>query len=141
MTALFIVGGPVRGQPPVEGTRLIDCELCKQPARFAPSSLNRPEAGTAKFICLGCALKMPELEIGEPTPEQIRELHDALLVELAPVAVHILAAGAALCGLPGLPCDWPKGNYWVSYLEDVAPATCEQCREKWKRSKSSAGLA
>ncbi len=39
--------------------------------------------------------------------------------------VHILKGGRALCGMPGLPGEWPPGNVWVG-LDDPA-ADCEAC--------------
>lgn len=40
---------------------------------------------------------------------------------------HILYHGAALCGQPGLPKDWPEGEKWV-YADDLAHVTCPSCK-------------
>jgi len=44
------------------------------------------------------------------------------------VTVHILRHGFALCGLPGLPGDWPKANVWV-YMEEeeASKVNCVAC--------------
>jgi len=52
------------------------------------------------------------------------------------VTVHILSLGGALCGLPGVPGDWPKGHVWVSYLDTIG-ATCKPCVEKWQAALAS----
>lgn len=49
--------------------------------------------------------------------------------------IHILWSGRALCGRPGLPCDWPKGHEWVAFLangpngtlDEMSSATCQGC--------------
>ena len=42
------------------------------------------------------------------------------------VIVHVLQGGFALCGVEGVPGDWPDGHKWVS-LQDIADATCVTC--------------
>lgn len=42
------------------------------------------------------------------------------------VIVHILHHGRSLCGMPGVPRDWPTGNVWVSML-DRLNANCPSC--------------
>lgn len=80
---VFIIGAPYSAASPVDdipGTRIIECEHCKKGTRFSPFSLSRPEARTGKFICLPCAMKLPDglAEIAPIAPEQIRELTQAL---------------------------------------------------------------
>lgn len=48
--------------------------------------------------------------------------------------VHILVAGRALCGLPGIPRDWPDGHMWV-HAEGVKQATCRSCKKANKDRK------
>ena len=80
MTAreVFIIGAPAEGRLDngIEGTRTLDCELCKGPTLFAPSSFDRPEAREARFICWPCSRNMlsPNTQIADITPAQIREL-------------------------------------------------------------------
>jgi len=63
----------------IPGTRTLDCELCGEPTLFAPSSLNRPEAKRAEFICADCASKLGgPSEVAPPTREQMGEVADAL---------------------------------------------------------------
>ena len=48
--------------------------------------------------------------------------------------VHILVAGRALCGRPGLPATWPKNHKWVAG-GDARDATCVAClraSQPWK---------
>lgn len=40
--------------------------------------------------------------------------------------VHIVDAGVALCGRPGLPGDWPQGHQWVP-LNEAFAANCQDC--------------
>lgn len=40
--------------------------------------------------------------------------------------VHVVDAGVALCGRPGMPGYWPKGHQWVRRDESVA-ANCQEC--------------
>lgn len=49
-----------------------------------------------------------------------------------PAAVHVLAYGAALCGMAGVPGDWPEGHRWVGFLDlDWAThVTCDTCKAK-----------
>jgi hypothetical protein len=78
--SVYIIGARACDGPAITGTRLIECELCKQATHFSPFSINRPEAQTAKFICLPCALDLPGgiAEAGPIEPEQIREMIEAL---------------------------------------------------------------
>lgn len=41
--------------------------------------------------------------------------------------IHILFHGLALCGLPGIPAEWPDGDRWVS-VDDKDKSTCEGCQ-------------
>lgn len=41
--------------------------------------------------------------------------------------LHILHHGFALCGLPGVPADWPEGHRWVRIAERTR-ATCHGCK-------------
>lgn len=76
-----IIGAPDRGQGLegyAKGTRSITCEDCGGATYFAPSSLNRPEASSARFICTDCAKRRQAEatdppEIGPLTDEQRRE--------------------------------------------------------------------
>jgi len=85
MTEAFcIIGVPDKGQDAsgyAKGTRSITCEDCGGATYFAPSSLNRPEAKDARFICIDCAKKMhasatKPIETGPLTDEQRREFTD-----------------------------------------------------------------
>jgi len=40
--------------------------------------------------------------------------------------IHILKEGLALCGA-GAPLDWPAGDRWVAFNEDLSKATCRGC--------------
>lgn len=70
-----------------------------------------------------CAHCAPEFE---RIAARLRELeaHFATLQEPAPVTtstarvVHLLAEGRALCGLKGVPSEWPPGHVWVSFFSD-----------------------
>ena len=48
---------------------------------------------------------------------------------MSKVTIHVLRHGRALCGLPGLPRDWPEGHRWVSSLS-VEEATCAPCKAR-----------
>lgn len=41
--------------------------------------------------------------------------------------IHVVHHGAALCGMSGMPGQWPKGHVWVP-LSDHARASCGECR-------------
>lgn len=82
--SVYIIGAPAEGRAHngIPGTRVVACELCQQPTLFAPSSLNRPEAAIAKFICMPCAAELDRAaggiaEIGELTEPQLAELRKA----------------------------------------------------------------
>lgn len=44
---------------------------------------------------------------------------------------HALDAGRALCGMKGVPRDWPIGNLWVP-IADKDKVTCQGCLKKLK---------
>ena len=58
------------------------------------------------------------------------------------MTVHVLESGASLCGMAGVPKDWPEGHKWVS-LHDykrvrVEKGMCPGCeREAKKRLRSA----
>jgi len=66
---------------PIAGTRTLACEKCGTPTLFAPSSLARPEAAGAMFVCLPCAGKLveenPKFQMGAVTEAQLAELRKA----------------------------------------------------------------
>lgn len=43
--------------------------------------------------------------------------------------VHILRHGRTLCGMPGVPADWPEGHKWVGLNDEglADDATCRKC--------------
>jgi len=69
----------------IPGTRTLACEKCGEPTLFAPSSLARPEASGAMFICLPCAANLVEKE-GYPKFEVAR-MNEAQLAELRKAGV------------------------------------------------------
>lgn len=79
---IYIIGAPARGRVSlIEGTRTIECELCKEPTFFSPASFSRPEAKTGKFVCMGCASQLEgPTEIGPVTGEQMSELANAFIM-------------------------------------------------------------
>jgi hypothetical protein len=117
----FIIGAPAKGvalRPYPPGSRVIGCELCFAPTLFAPSSLTRPEAATALFVCMGCAFKQASeggepLEIAPITDEQKREL--------------------AACGL-----DLADVEAAIDQLRGAA--RCPQCRQESPHHKIDCGL-
>ena len=42
--------------------------------------------------------------------------------------IHVLHHGAAFCGQPGLPKDWPEGDRWVG-LDHPELSNCHRCLE------------
>lgn len=48
---------------------------------------------------------------------------------MAENVVHLLQAGRALCGMKGVPGEWPDGHRWVSYYdeENAAEVNCMKC--------------
>jgi len=47
--------------------------------------------------------------------------------------VHGLDAGRALCGIRGVPREWPIGNLWVP-LADKDKINCPGCLKKLKNT-------
>lgn len=75
-----------------------------------------------------CACCAPAFE---RVAQRLREL-EAKLLPPEPVpakrVVHLLACGVAMCGLKGVPADWPHGHTWVSFFSDERKlATCLAC--------------
>lgn len=63
-------------------------------------------------------------------------------IQEAKPQVHILSAGRALCGLPGMPKDWPEGHTWIAFPKDwpeglaragEGEATCMLCIQSAKQ--------
>ncbi|MHB8107661.1 MAG: hypothetical protein ACYDH4_09600 [Candidatus Cryosericum sp.] len=86
--------------------------------------------------CQACSI---EAEIGteenpHPVPARFHTCRKVVKLRLSSTygkastvnVVHILREGRALCGLSGLPQDWPAGEYWLSE-GDARGATCEGC--------------
>jgi hypothetical protein len=48
--------------------------------------------------------------------------------------VHVLHEGQAICGLGGVPRDWPKGHTWVR-IGEGAQATCSGCQMVFRRAR------
>jgi hypothetical protein len=53
--------------------------------------------------------------------------------------VHILLHGFAMCGFPGLPCDWPTNHKWVGPYDEHLPGYCSGCLEKSRTMKENRG--
>ncbi len=47
------------------------------------------------------------------------------------LVVHGLGEGRALCGLPGIPRDWPLDHQWVGWA-DTEKMNCQKCIEASK---------
>jgi len=43
--------------------------------------------------------------------------------------VHVLDAGHALCGFPGIPNEWPESHKWVNRRYAANDVNCKKCRE------------
>lgn len=57
-------------------------------------------------------------------------------VEPPPVfVVHFLRCGFTLCGMPGLPKDWPDDHRFVSLEMDLPRITCARCRTEAERPR------
>ncbi len=55
------------------------------------------------------------------------------------MVVHILQYGRSLCGLPGVPRDWPEGHQWVSIQDECVAddATCRKCIKRMLHPKEN----
>ncbi len=60
-----------------------------------------------------------------------KSVRAAVSITETPV-VHALAHGEALCGIPGVPADWPANHTWVSAFvaEDRSKISCPKCARK-----------
>lgn len=43
------------------------------------------------------------------------------------VIVHVVFSGHALCGMPGVPGQWPQQHRWVSLMKPDAQPNCVHC--------------
>jgi len=57
-----------------------------------------------------------------PTVESIRKVFETKII------THGLLSGQALCGIKGLPYEWPNGHKWV-YAFNITEITCSKCLE------------
>ncbi len=111
------------------------CLRCEKPIAEDDCGVFLTSMGADQPIHFGCFL----VEIG--FPEFLRALgfpgmpaeDFADIRTITPTAVHILHHGFALCGKPGLPRDWPKGEVWVRIFDHPERATCPGCIENLKR--------
>lgn len=55
------------------------------------------------------------------------EIDAALLRSPGEFTVHVLHGGVALCGLPGVPAEWPLGHRWTRVESAEAEANCGGC--------------
>lgn len=78
-----------------------------------------PEVEREYDRCLRAATKGAELA-GQVVSSDARAAAAAVGLQV----VHVLAAGRALCGLQGVPAEWPDGHGWVEAPEE---ATCAAC--------------
>jgi len=105
----------------------------------APVCRSTPQVLTPEGACGFCeepitqgsrGFLMPHVD-GSPDNPHVEEkpVHlECLLLNVGAVKeIHILHHGAALCGLAGVPSEWPDGHRWVS-VEDKSRATCTGCK-------------
>lgn len=90
------------------------CERCKKPVGaddqgFVIPHLETPV--TERPWHLGCFLASVGVE-SKPAAEQV---------------IHVLDGGVSICGMPGLPKDWPEGHRWVR-INEAHMASCEVCK-------------
>lgn len=110
--------GPDWGAPVCRSTPHIltpegACNFCEEPITQGSRGLVMPHVSG-----------VPE----KPSVEE-RPVHlECFLLNVGAIKeVHILHEGRALCGLQGLPADWPDGHRWVG-VEDKGRATCVVCK-------------
>lgn len=105
----------------------------------APVCRSTPQVLTPEGVCHACdepitqgcrGLVLPHVA-GTPENPSLTEapfhLECFLLSVGAIKEVHILHHGTALCGLAGIPSEWPEGHRWVR-LEETKRATCSACK-------------
>lgn len=47
--------------------------------------------------------------------------------EINPKIVHFMQYGHTLCGMLGVPIDWPADHFWVGKAEGWEHVNCEAC--------------
>jgi hypothetical protein len=94
------------------------------PVGHACSRCNDPIARSDQGLLIPHIDGTPE----EPSVEE-RPMHlECFLLNVGVIkVVHILYEGRALCGLPGIPREWPEGHRWVR-KEERNRATCSGCK-------------
>lgn len=85
----------------------------------------------AKVIAYVALVAVPDEVAKEFESELIEQYPDVARIVNGSVktqpAVHVLVFGHAICGLPGLPGEWPAGSTWVG-IDEKERATCAACR-------------
>ncbi len=107
-------GAPVNRECPQvltpEGAK---CSFCEEPIT----------QGSRGFV-MQHMMGTPEAPAVEERPVH----HECLLLNVGAIKeVHILDQGFALCGLKGVPAEWPEGHRWVR-LDEKKRATCPGCK-------------
>jgi len=105
----------------------------------APCCRSTPQILTPEGSCEFCGDPITQgdrgfvMMHGRGTPDAVRFVEgpvhlECFLLHAGVIKdVHVLLHGAALCGLRGLPSDWPDGHRWVG-IEDKRRATCAACK-------------
>ena len=108
-------------------------------ARGRALELGKYERDTVLTLCdafdaLGEIVASLEARLGELSDDGAKQREFTGDVRL----VHILKHGAAMCGLAGVPRDWPDGHRWVSFervgqTADDRRKLCANCAREWAR--------
>lgn len=126
-------GGAMSSAPP---------SACLWTARFA-SAIPRPWQLRRTSMRLSNRLYHPSGSLVQLVSATARtwsvSIRDATCT-IGRMATHILAHGTSLCGLPGVPADWPDGESWVAFIDEEAlrRADCVPCLEILRESGNDA---
>lgn len=59
-----------------------------------------------------------------------------MIASPASAIVHLLRHGRSLCGMPGVPADWPSGHAWVDD-HGKKYANCSRCLQELAKPKAT----
>ena len=96
------------------------------------------------FLTTDCSVSSDLNHFNEAYSECLKHATDACKVarpndylkkkEQFKEVIHGLSGGKAICGLPGIPKEWPEGHQWVDPKRAGGVLTCPTCIMVWKKA-------